>query len=71
MAVVGWLEVGGTLRISPLFLESASWMRFERSASIRTSAPPEVGAVRSTLCLNVGEGEGYYPRRAAEEKTKC
>ena len=42
MAVVGWLEVGGTLRISPLFLESASWMRLERRASIRTSAPRDV-----------------------------
>jgi hypothetical protein len=34
MAVVGWCEAGGALRISPRFLESASWIRFERSCSI-------------------------------------
>lgn len=34
MAVVGWLEAGGALRISPRFFESASWIRFERSCSI-------------------------------------
>ena len=34
MAVVGWFEAGGALRISPRFFESASWIRFERSCSI-------------------------------------
>ena len=59
MAVVGWLEVGGTLRISPLFLESASWMRFERSASIRTFGASRTSlAVRSPRTSAGGRGPG-------------
>eukprot|EP00964_Phaeocystis_antarctica_P115475 scaffold79441_cov42-Phaeocystis_antarctica.AAC.1 len=46
MAVVGWFEAGGALRISPRFFESASWIRFERSCSI-LEQPYGTGVIRS------------------------
>ena len=47
MAVVGWFEAGGALRISPRFFESASWIRFERSCSILEQRRDGPGVIRS------------------------